>query len=492
MLHPGAATPSMHGMGVPPHLPTVLPPHMTDLRPPDSAVAAAAMLNAPSAPSRHCSNCQLDPNPGGPCVPGWGVEGVPGSIKTADGLMVPYPVQEESLEDLNSRKKEIICHMQEEPMFMGYTGVAYRADGFRGGLDGLKTVLGNNKRMREAMPKLVSDMFVATRSTQSLDELLNEDTLSLVKWSSGDEPPRDVCTRGDFPERAPVARSVPESGRPLNAAPFSPAEGTVEHAAGGRKLYSSLEASSDQLYRPHFSHDAFTESEFSQFPGDDGDENFIPLEHTSVSKFGPISRMAKAKTDNVAPVQVTADSCKKMTPVLAVTPLERPLSSSTQRPSRFNRLNVLDAEPSVKPTPSEKPSIWQQSPCPSYQNIAMLKAGAAEAVTNNERLAYELQAVELEISMKTGKMPEPVGKIIQESVMYSPSRSSPDYPRSSSTALMAPLAYDRGQNVNSLMGRGHVTECFSLMSSAESLVSPQKAAESVLEDFYRSRHNVQK
>ena len=47
----------------------------------------------------------------------------------------------------------------------------------------------------------------------------------------------------------------------------------------------------------------------SSFPsdGDEGDDYFIPLPHASVSKFGPISRMAKAKTGNAAPVQVTAD-----------------------------------------------------------------------------------------------------------------------------------------------------------------------------------------
>ena len=54
---------------------------------------------------------------------------------------------------------------------MGTGAGVYRADSQRAGFAGLKTVLGNNKRTRSAMPKLVSDMFVATRSTQSLDEM---------------------------------------------------------------------------------------------------------------------------------------------------------------------------------------------------------------------------------------------------------------------------------------------------------------------------------
>lgn len=59
--------------------------------------------------------------------------------------------------------------MQKEPTFLDPMAQVYRADSCKGGFDGLKTVLGNNKRKRESMPKLVSDMFVATRSTRSLD-----------------------------------------------------------------------------------------------------------------------------------------------------------------------------------------------------------------------------------------------------------------------------------------------------------------------------------
>lgn len=53
---------------------------------------------------------------------------------------------------------------------MGNGASLYLVDSQKG-FDGLKTVLSTNKQRRQAMPKSVSDMFVATRSTQSLDEL---------------------------------------------------------------------------------------------------------------------------------------------------------------------------------------------------------------------------------------------------------------------------------------------------------------------------------
>lgn len=76
----------------------------------------------------------------------------------------------DSLEDLAIRKQQIINHLQVEPVFMESGTSLQLADGHKG-FAGLKTVLTNNKQMQEAMPKSVSDMFVATRSTQSLDEL---------------------------------------------------------------------------------------------------------------------------------------------------------------------------------------------------------------------------------------------------------------------------------------------------------------------------------
>ncbi|RUS84164.1 hypothetical protein EGW08_008051 [Elysia chlorotica] len=178
------------------------------------------------------------------------------------------------------------------------------------------------------------------------------------------------------------------------------------------------------------------DSEFSHFPADD-DENFIPFELTKVSKFGPISRLNKARSDYNAAVQVTADvscynsltrpsysnapssygpntqcgftSISSSASVCYTTGLPR--SASHSRP-----VERLVGEPAVKPTALENRSIWEQSPLPSYQNIAQLMVGAASAVSNNEKLAYQLQAVELEISLKTGRKPEPVIKMVQAAV----------------------------------------------------------------------------
>lgn len=80
-----------------------------------------------------------------------------------------YLTQGDSLEDLTIRKQEIISHLQEEPMFIDsniYTGSAAK-----GGYPVLSSVLASKSRSVESMPKHVSDMYVATRSTQFLDDL---------------------------------------------------------------------------------------------------------------------------------------------------------------------------------------------------------------------------------------------------------------------------------------------------------------------------------
>ncbi|XP_059147979.1 roquin-2-like [Physella acuta] len=325
--------------------------------------------------------------------------------------------QGDSLEDLTNRKQEIISHLQEEPMFMDAT--IYNGSSAKGGYPGLTSVLASNAKSRsvESMPKHVSDMYVVTRSTQFLDDLLNEDnTPYSTRWSNGD----DSAGAPDDLSYDPSARgSLPDSST-TNSISFSTAVPTStaclnETQAGTNKLYNSFNSvpnSEPNLPVPGAGGDA----EFCSFPGDDGDESFIPFEHTCVSKFGPISRMNRMKMLNSAPVQVTAD----MTPVVAVTPMDRPVTSSMTAPSRFSTPSQMEGmDFSVRPTPSEIPSIWNKSPQPTYSNIARLKAGAAGAVSHNERLAYELQAIELEISLKTGREPEPVRKIIQEAVMAS-------------------------------------------------------------------------
>ncbi len=68
------------------------------------------------------------------------------------------------------------------------------------------------------------------------------------------------------------------------------------------------------------------------------DDEFVPFEHNVVSKYGPISRMVKAKLKNSAPVQVTAAQTDAgVTAVTAVTPIKRPFPISQQMPSRFGQ-----------------------------------------------------------------------------------------------------------------------------------------------------------
>ena len=43
-----------------------------------------------------------------------------------------------------------------------------------------------------------------------------------------------------------------------------------------------------------------------------GDDEFIPYEATSTSKYGPISRGVKVKGKNTGPVQVTADQVREI------------------------------------------------------------------------------------------------------------------------------------------------------------------------------------
>lgn len=55
-------------------------------------------------------------------------------------------------------------------------------------------------------------------------------------------------------------------------------------------------------------------------------------------------------------------------------------------------------------------NVHSKSPQPTYSNIIRLKAGAAGAVSKNEKLAYELQAIELEISL--------VSVVVNENIVF--------------------------------------------------------------------------
>ncbi|GFR82492.1 roquin-2, partial [Elysia marginata] len=89
-----------------------------------------------------------------------------------------------TLGDLWQRKKDIIQHLRDDPTFLDWQDPSlYQADSLRAGFHGLNTVLSLNQRTRQPMPKPVTDMFVATRSTQSLDKLVYEESLP-ASWQN--------------------------------------------------------------------------------------------------------------------------------------------------------------------------------------------------------------------------------------------------------------------------------------------------------------------
>lgn len=89
----------------------------------------------------------------------------------------------------------------------------------------------------------------------------------------------------------------------------------------------------------------------------------------------------------------------KTVPVTVVTPLSRPpLPNAATVPSRFTPSSLptaLDTVASPLPSSSEPEpySLWKKE-------VIQLEQKAQEASTEDERLSVELQAVEMQISMK--------------------------------------------------------------------------------------------
>ncbi|KAH9503316.1 Roquin-2 [Bulinus truncatus] len=361
---------------------------------------------------------------------------VPCVIENCDSAVPPSPLlrynsQGQSLEHLNLRKQEILTHFQESSLNMDHMASIYDSVSANAipGFSGLQTVLGGNMKKRESMPTHVSDMYVATRTTQSLEDLINDDMTSYsMKWSNGDDS-YVVQTSNITPDMPfdSLARGSSHSCSTTNSVSFSMAAASN---VADNPLNDTV-ASPEVQNVPTSS--SIGDAEFSSFPRDDGDENFIPFEHTSVSKFGPISRLNRMKMQNSAPVQVTADSLKQINPVLTAKPMDRPLSTTMTVPSRYPTPTMKEGiDLPVRPTPA----FWNRSQSVNFNSS--VKSGNPNSLTENERLAYELQAIELEISKKTGKDPEFVGKILQK------------MSQSHVTAQkIIPQDVNRGSNVNS-------------------------------------------
>ncbi|KAK6979830.1 roquin-1 [Biomphalaria glabrata] len=330
-----------------------------------------------------------------------------------------YNSQGGSLEHLNLRKQEILSYLQDST-FTDASSTAYGSVNTVGvsAFSDLKNVLGGTIKKRETMPTHVSDMYVATRTTRSLEDLMNDDMNSYpMRWSNGDDnftvPISGIASEMPYDS---LARGPPLDSSTTNSISF-----TMAAVSNIESLFET--AGTSKLYSPEDQDVPSTgggDAEFSSFPRDDGDENFIPFEHTSVSKFGPISRLNRMKMVNSAPVQVTADSYKQVNPVLMTNPMDRPLATTMTVPSRF-------------PTPTIKEGLdLSMRPASSYCNKSQLltnynnvvKSGGQSSLTETERLAFELQAIEFEISKKTGREPETVGKIIQNAVGLDGNRGS--------------------------------------------------------------------
>ncbi|KAL5012353.1 hypothetical protein ScPMuIL_010904 [Solemya velum] len=165
------------------------------------------------------------------------------------------------------------------------------------------------------------------------------------------------------------------------------------------------------------------DSKYTHFPDlfRDEDEMFIPFDPPLVSRFGPISRSARSKYKTSDPVQVTADEVmKRMTPVASIIPVKRPYPSSAPSPSRYPEPSQLNnMENAIVPpyktdpvlvNPFALPELQQYMPArrkeQTKQEVMDLHQRAQNANTEDQRLNLELQAVELQISMKTGKTPE--------------------------------------------------------------------------------------
>ncbi|KAL3858183.1 hypothetical protein ACJMK2_012788 [Sinanodonta woodiana] len=140
------------------------------------------------------------------------------------------------------------------------------------------------------------------------------------------------------------------------------------------------------------------------------EEVFIPFYPPIVSKYGPISRTSRAKFKTTGPLQVMADDHMKITtPVTAVTPLTHPIPNAITVPSRYTAENgpflasgnmLSDSSP-LDPL-MEPYSLWKTESFHNLiqQEVARLEERAKMAVSEDERLSCELQAVEMQISLK--------------------------------------------------------------------------------------------
>lgn len=319
------------------------------------------------------------------------------------------------------------------------------------GIGTLDSILSIRPRPKAGpMASSVSDSFMAARTMNTLDEL---DLDKYPQWSSGEmlhskghtvtstscsasqplmataskTPSVSASSQYQHSARTSVTSVTSAAAYPQYS--VSPADEEKPRANGPKRADDSAEKDLVE--------DGESKEADMMYIGtilDDDDDSFIPFDPPLVSKYGPISRNARVKGRNTDPVQVTADeNMRKCTAVLSVTPISRPYPTSAPVPSMYKpqmhpglALNpaaaAVSASSMVTMTNSTY-SFWSGQDWFVHKIPEMvheLEKSAIRATTTGERLALQLQAVELQISMRTGQNPKPVHELLKEAVQAEP------------------------------------------------------------------------
>ncbi|XP_064649057.1 roquin-1-like isoform X2 [Lineus longissimus] len=264
-------------------------------------------------------------------------------------------------------------------------------------------------------------------------------------WSQGNDASLGYESENDSETSAfdykvdkyPVHTSIVSSSSSLEAADYRDVSlsGSLSEADESAGCVSACEDDEE----------SFSEAELAKFwatVASEEDDSFIPFtDRPIVSKYGPISRSARAKVKSTAPVNATATQEMGTTPVTAVTPMERPYPITSQVPSRYvSNANTSPAGQTIArslPTAEMKlGSILSTQPYsvhairqrvenlptdhvpgpPSTAEREQLRSELERLdhkillITEDEAMVHQqLQTVEMNIQAESGMMPLPPG-----------------------------------------------------------------------------------
>ncbi|XP_076468050.1 uncharacterized protein LOC143298906 [Babylonia areolata] len=340
----------------------------------------------------------------------------------------PMPAMQ-SLEKLQNRKSELISHLQNE---RGVVSV-----GASMAHSSLDQVLATRPRPgMDVLNSSLNDTFVAMRTTNTLDDLVDpakgeylSNNSTMFGSRASPMSAKGVMMNEMFgagsrvvlqPSHSPSA-SVSMAPPPADLVPATVRAQVLERAQAQSTASCDLTEDGESRDTEVFNQEILR---LVTSTLENEDDFFIPFDPPLVSKFGPISRNVRVKVNNTDPVQVTAEEYSvKCTPVLAVTPLERPYPTSAPVPSLFKpQISACPAPPISLPPALPTPPTSIYSPWSGQdfwrwkipEMVHNLEKSAIQANTTSERLALQLQSVELQISMKTGANPKPVIQLLQE------------------------------------------------------------------------------